>query len=109
MTTRTMQVGSQVIELCNADKVLFPEAGITEGDLADYYQAAAPFMLPHVVGWTISMQRFPKGIDQPGFYAKEVPDYFPAWVERVTVEVLETGEHQPQAEARLERLAGKDE
>jgi bifunctional non-homologous end joining protein LigD len=96
MTSRTIHVGSQVIEQSNPDKILFPEAGITEGDLADYYQAAAPFMLPHVAGRPISMQRFPKGIDQPGFYAKEVPDYFPAWIERVTVEVLETGENQPQ-------------
>jgi bifunctional non-homologous end joining protein LigD len=42
------------------------------------------------------MQRFPEGIGRPGFYAKETPDYFPDWIERVEVEVLETGEKQPQ-------------
>lgn len=96
MTTKRVVVGARVIELSNAGKVLFPESGITEGELAEYYLAVSPHMLPHVAGRPISMQRFPEGIDQAGFYAKQAPDYFPDWIERVDVEVLETGEIQPQ-------------
>jgi bifunctional non-homologous end joining protein LigD len=42
------------------------------------------------------MQRFPNGVGRPGFYAKQAPDHFPDWIDRVDVEVLETGEAQPQ-------------
>jgi bifunctional non-homologous end joining protein LigD len=96
MTVKSMQVGERKVDLSNADKVLFPEKGYTEGDLAEYYQIAAPFMIPHLTGRPISMQRFPNGVDKAGFYAKEAPDYFPDWIDRATVEVLETGETQPQ-------------
>jgi bifunctional non-homologous end joining protein LigD len=46
-------------------------------------------MLPHVKGRPLSLQRFPDGIDHKGFFHKDVPDYFPAWVRRV--EVPKTG------------------
>lgn len=96
MTIKSIRVGERVIELSNADKVLFADSGVTEGELADYYLAVSPSMLPHLAGRPISMQRFPEGVDKPGFYAKEVPHYFPDWIDREQVEVLEKGEVQPQ-------------
>jgi bifunctional non-homologous end joining protein LigD len=92
MTASTFRFGARTVELSNADTVLFPEKGSTKADLADYYRDAAPFMLPHLKGRPISMQRFPNGVGRPGFYAKQTPDYFPDWIDRVDVEVLETGE-----------------
>jgi bifunctional non-homologous end joining protein LigD len=71
------------VEISHPDKVLFPEDGITKGELADYYEQAAEWMLPHIEGRPLSLQRFPAGIGQRGFFHKDAPDYFPAWVRRV--------------------------
>ena len=73
------------VEVSNPDKVLFPDAGVTKGELAAHYERVARYMLPHVKGGPISMQRFPDGIEHHGFFQKDVPDYFPKWIERVTV------------------------
>jgi bifunctional non-homologous end joining protein LigD len=73
------------VEITHPDKVLFPDDGITKGDLADYYEHVAEWMLPHVKGRPVSMQRFPDGIGGKGFFHKDIPDYFPEWVRRVEV------------------------
>lgn len=71
------------VEISRPDKVLFPDSGVTKGELGSYYQAVAKHMLPHIRGRPISMQRFPDGIDGYGFFQKDVPDHFPEWFERV--------------------------
>jgi bifunctional non-homologous end joining protein LigD len=73
------------VTLTHPDKVLFPDDGLTKADLASYYERAAEWMLPHVRGRPVSMQRFPDGIDGKGFFHKDVPDYFPRWIKRVEV------------------------
>jgi bifunctional non-homologous end joining protein LigD len=73
------------VEITHPDKVLFPDAGITKADLADHYERVSEWMLPHVKGRPVSMQRFPDGIDGKGFFHKDIPDYFPAWIRRVEV------------------------
>jgi bifunctional non-homologous end joining protein LigD len=84
--------GSRRIEISHPDKVYFPRAGITKGELVDYYELIADRMLPYLRDRPLTQQRFPDGIGMPGFYQKEVPDYFPDWVATVTVET----EHGPQ-------------
>jgi bifunctional non-homologous end joining protein LigD len=64
---------------------MFPEDGITKGDLASYYEAIAPAMLPHIRGRPVTMERFPNGIGKPGFLQKDVSKGFPDWLERVEV------------------------
>ncbi len=96
MSTRTFDFDGRSLKVGNAGKVLFPDIGLTEGGLAHYYSRVADTMLPHLKGRPISMQRFPNGIDKPGFYAKQAPDHFPEWIDRVTIRVLESGEEQPQ-------------
>lgn len=73
------------VELTHPDKVLFPGDGITKADLAGYYESVADWMLPHVRDRPVSMQRFPDGIEGKGFFHKDIPDYFPAWIKRVEV------------------------
>jgi bifunctional non-homologous end joining protein LigD len=73
------------VAISNPDKVLFEDAGVTKADLARYYQRVSDRMLPHLRGRPISMQRFPDGIGAEGFFHKDVPDYFPDWIERVKV------------------------
>jgi bifunctional non-homologous end joining protein LigD len=73
------------VEISHPDKVLFPQDGVTKGELADYYQRVSQWMLPHVKDRPLSLQRFPAGIAKRGFFHKDVPDYFPDWVGRVEV------------------------
>jgi bifunctional non-homologous end joining protein LigD len=67
------------------EKILFPDAGITKGELASYYETIAPVMLPHLRRRPITMERFHRGIGSPGFFQKDVSKGFPEWLERVEV------------------------
>lgn len=71
--------------ITHPEKVLFPEDGITKGELAAYYEAIAPHMLPHLRDRPLTMERFPSGIGQKGFLQKDVSKGFPKWLERVEV------------------------
>lgn len=83
--------GSREVELTNLDKVFYPDAGFTKGDVVDYYDGVAEHLLPHARGRPLTLQRFPDGIGGEGFYQKAVPDHFPPWVERVEVPLKEGG------------------
>ncbi len=72
--------------ITHPEKVLFPDSGITKGELCAYYEAVAPLMIPHVRGRPITMERFPAGIGRKGFIQKDVSKGFPGWLERVEVE-----------------------
>lgn len=96
MSERTLQVGRQTIEVERADKLLFPEDGITKGDLIDYYREIADTMLPYMKDRPLTMHRFPDGIEGNDFYQKEAPDYLPGWIRRVTIRVEGSGQEQDQ-------------
>lgn len=63
---------------------MFPDDGITKGDLAAYYEAVAPAMLPHIRGRPLTMERFHRGIGEKGFFQKNLPKA-PAFIDRVAV------------------------
>jgi bifunctional non-homologous end joining protein LigD len=71
--------------ITHPEKVLFPDDGITKGELAAYYEAIAPFMLAHIVRRPLTMERFHRGIGEKGFFQKSVTKGFPEWLERVEV------------------------
>lgn len=71
--------------ITHPDKVLFPDEGITKGELAAYYEMVSAVMLPHLAGRPITMERFPGGIGRKGFIQKNVDRGFPEWLERVEV------------------------
>jgi bifunctional non-homologous end joining protein LigD len=71
--------------ISHPDKLLFPEDGITKGELAAYYEAIAAVMVPHVRGRPVSMERFHRGIGEPGFFQKDVSKGFPEWLQRAEV------------------------
>lgn len=96
MTQQTLEIGQHEITIERADKLMYPDEGITKGDLVEYYRRMAPTMLPHMKDRPLTLQRFPDGIDEDGFYQKEAPDYFPNWIRRVSIEVEGTGEKQDQ-------------
>ncbi|MFO7292814.1 MAG: non-homologous end-joining DNA ligase [Actinomycetes bacterium] len=73
------------MEVSHPEKVLFPQDGITKGEVVDYYRAVADAMLPHLRGRPLTLQRFPSGIEESGFMQKNAPEYFPESIERIEV------------------------
>jgi bifunctional non-homologous end joining protein LigD len=71
--------------ITHPEKVMFPDCGITKGELAGYYELVAPLMLPHLSVRPVTLERFHKGIGEKGFYQKNVSKGAPEWLERVTV------------------------
>src|SRR4051794_39841851 len=84
--TEKIAIGRRTISISHQDKVLFPAAKLTKLDLARHYEKVAPAMLPYVKDRPLAVQAYPNGIEQHGFFMKAVPDYFPDWVDRVTVD-----------------------
>src|SRR5262249_18504063 len=96
--------------ITHPEKVLFPDEGITKGELAAYYEAVAPVMLPHLRGRPITMERFPGGIGGTGFLQKDVVKGFPSWLKRVEAPKKGGVVHYPLANDRrsLEWLANQN-
>ena len=74
---------------------MFPDDGITKGELAQYYEAIAPVMLPHIRNRPVTMERFHKGIGEPGFMQKNVEKGFPEWLQRVEAPKKDGVVHYP--------------
>lgn len=83
--------------ITHPDKVLFPEDGITKGELAAYYETVAAVMLPHLQGRPVTMERYPSGIGRKGFWQKDVSRGFPEWLLRVEVPKKDGIVHHPLA------------
>ena len=79
------------VQFTNVDKVWFPEAGITKGDVLEYYLKVADRLVPHLRDRPVTLERLPDGIGEgkPRFWQKNTPDYYPDWIPRVD---LPTGE-----------------
>nr|WP_263011326.1 DNA ligase D [Chryseobacterium foetidum] len=73
------------IKLTNQDKIYFPKDKISKGDVVDYYQSVADYILPHLKNRPLSLNRFPSGIDHSGFYQKDAGDSFPDWIKTTKV------------------------
>jgi bifunctional non-homologous end joining protein LigD len=83
--SETIVIGRRRVQISHPDKALFSDPQITKRQLARYYEHAAEAMLPHVRDRPLALQAFPNGIDQPGFFMKSVPRYFPDWITTATV------------------------
>ena len=66
-----------MLEVSNADRVVFPAIGRTKGDVVAFYERIAPRALPHLLERPLSLKRFPKGLSGPGFFQKNVPGHYP--------------------------------
>jgi len=83
--------------ITHPEKLLFPQDKITKGELAAYYEAIAPVMIPHLRRRPITMERYHRGINAPGFFQKDVSKGFPAWLKRVEVPKKDGTVHHPLA------------
>src|SRR5271154_3411806 len=73
------------LKLSNLDKVLYPAAGFTKGQVIDYYIRIAPVLLPHLINRPITLKRYPDGVDGFFFYEKQSPSHRPDWVKTTEV------------------------
>ncbi len=80
-----VDVEGKHLKLSNLDKVLYPEAGFTKGQVIDYYVRIAPVLLPHLRGRPLTMKRYPNGVSGPFFYEKNCPEHRPDWVQTARV------------------------
>lgn len=81
----TIRIDGRDVKITRPEKVLFPEDGITKGDLIRYYQRIGPRMLPYLKGRPLALQRYPDGIAGPSFFQKAAAPYYPEWIETATV------------------------
>jgi len=84
-TTSVVHVQGKDLEVSNLEKVLYPEAGFTKGQLIDYYVRIAPVLLPHLKGRPLTMKRYPNGANSQFFYEKNCPVHRPGWVNTTAV------------------------
>ncbi len=86
-TSRQVEVDGHELKLTNLDKVLYPKAGFTKGEVVDYYAKAAEVMVPHLSGRAVTLRRFPEGVDDldSAFFEKRCPKHRPDWVETTRV------------------------
>ena len=80
-----VDIDGRHLKLSNLDKVLYPEAGFTKGQVIDYYVRVAPLLLPHLRGRPLTMKRYPNGVSGQFFYEKNCPEHRPEWVQTARV------------------------
>ncbi len=86
--SRVAEVDGRELKLTNLNKVLYPKAGFTKGEMVDYYARVAPALIPHLAGRALTLRRFPEGVDDTdaAFFEKRCPKHRPEWVKTATVE-----------------------
>lgn len=73
------------LRFSNWDKVFFPAAGFTKGDLIEYAVAIAPTLLPHLRDRPVTLRRWPDGVEGRTFYEKNAPSHRPDWVQTASI------------------------
>src|SRR5262249_52690304 len=75
------------VELTHPDKVMFPQSGITKGEIFAYYEKIADRLLPFLQDRPVALERYPDGIGpgRPHFWQKNTPAYYPKWIRRVEI------------------------
>ena len=78
-------IGDKTLSLSNLDKVLYPRAGFSTGQVIDYYTRIAPVVLPHLRDRPLTLKRYPNGVEDKFFYEKRCPSHAPEWVQTASV------------------------
>jgi bifunctional non-homologous end joining protein LigD len=82
-----VSIDGRDLELSNLDKLMYPAAGFTKGEVIDYYTRIAPVMIPHLSGRAVTRIRYPNGVDGAHFFEKNKPGGTPDWVRLATLPV----------------------
>ena len=80
-----VEVDGKRLKLTNLDKVLYPAAGFTKGQVIDYYARIAPVLVPHLSRKPLTLKRYPDGVDAEPFFEKNATKHRPDWVKTVPI------------------------
>jgi bifunctional non-homologous end joining protein LigD len=86
--SRQVEVEGRELRLTNLDKVLYPQAGFSKGEMVDYYARVGATMVPHLAGRAVTLRRFPEGVEDldSAFFEKRCPKHRPKWVKTTRVQ-----------------------
>ena len=87
-STQTPKPPPSPIEFTNTDKLIYPQDGITKGDVIEFYRRIAPRLLPFLRDRPVTLERLPDGLGKgrnSHFWQKNTPDSYPDWVPRVAL------------------------
>jgi bifunctional non-homologous end joining protein LigD len=82
-----VSIDGRDLELSNLDKLMYPAAGFTKGEVIDYYTRIAPVILPHLTDRAVTRIRYPNGVEGAHFFEKNKPGGTPSWVRLATLPV----------------------
>ena len=85
MKDSVVTVQGRQLKLTNLEKVLYPAAGFTKGQVIDYYARIGPLLVPQLNQHPLTLKRYPNGVDQQYFFEKNATQYRPEWVKTVPV------------------------
>lgn len=80
-----IRVGRRTVKVSNLDKVLYPAAGFTKGDVVDYYRNVAETLIPHLKDRPLTLKRYPDGVEAGFFYEKRCPPHRPSWIKTTPI------------------------
>ena len=99
-----VEVEGKELKLSNLDKVLYPKADFTKGDVIDYYTRAAAVLLPHLKDRPLTLKRYPNGVGGEFFYEKQCPKFRPPWMK--TIPIWSERQHKTIEFCSIDNLAG---
>jgi len=87
-----LKIGGTVVNVSNLEKMLYPKAGFTKGQIIDYYIKVSPALLPHLKNRPITLKRYPEGVDGFFFYERRCPAHRPDWIKTAKAPKTEGGD-----------------
>jgi bifunctional non-homologous end joining protein LigD len=91
-TESELEIDGRVLKVSNLDKVMYPSAGFTKGQIIDYYVRVSPCLLPHLKNHPLVLKRYPNGVEAAFFYEKRCPSHRPEWVQTAPIVSESSGE-----------------
>jgi bifunctional non-homologous end joining protein LigD len=86
--TRTSKPSEADLTFTHPERLMYPEVGLTKGDVLKFYQLIAPRLLPYLRDRPATLERLPEGLDGPNaphFWQKRTPDFYPEWIQRIVL------------------------
>jgi bifunctional non-homologous end joining protein LigD len=82
-SSETWQEGDQSVQVTHLEKVYWPQAGFTKGDMLRYYRHIAPVVLPYLKDRPVTLRVYPQGVQGSSYYLRDCPKQAPDWLRRV--------------------------
>jgi bifunctional non-homologous end joining protein LigD len=77
---KEIRIGRRAVRVTHPERVLFPDDGVTKGDLVSYYVHVGPVIVPHLRDRPFTLKRYPHGIHGQAYFHKQAPKGKPPWV-----------------------------